>query len=563
MELREYQREITQAIHNTQNTVLLTMPTGTGKTVVFMNYAIKNNFRTLVLNWSEELIEQVIETAKMIDPKVSIGKFIGSERDFDSQIVVASVQTLKNINNLTMIDRNFDLIIMDEAHHATSQTSKKILYAFGMVDLDTAGIENTIFTEPHFYPTRKLLGVTATPERTDKVLLGQVFSERIDAPDLEWFIDKGHLCDLKIVAIETGIDMSDVRSYAGDLSESGIAKKLIESGYMNELSRVVGEHFSECESIIIYVPNVKTAKMAAKLINDAGIPSDYVVGSERDRRKQVIQNFKDKKIRVLVNCLVLKEGFDAPNTDGIILCRPTKSKLLLRQIIGRGTRNAPGKQVCKIGDLVVGRRQQDLISASGVFSSSELIPYEYEQVSIKEKIQFQRERASELPRLLSVLEQIRDKRTSENEKKRRRANADKDTYKVKQMSDNVSLLIDTRILKKVGFTANEFYQHFSKERQKLEKANPFTKNKENLFDYQIKYLVSQGYDREDLEILNPLEAQSFLNVIKRQSKPVSPSTVSVLSNVYKVPRDKIPNKDVEARLMVKKLASQKVRHGKA
>ena len=149
MQLRPYQIEVDNFIEKCKsNSVLIVQPTGTGKTVEFMNYSIKRAHRTLILVNSEELIEQAINTAKLIDPNVSIGKFIGSERDLDSQIVVASVQTLKNINNLMLVDRDFGLIIYDEAHHIVSETSKRILYAFGLCDLDTAGHDNVLFVDP-------------------------------------------------------------------------------------------------------------------------------------------------------------------------------------------------------------------------------------------------------------------------------------------------------------------------------------------------------------------------------------------------------------------------------
>ena len=213
--------------------------------------------------------------------------------------------------------------------------------------------------------------------------MGKIFSERLDTPPLEWFIEEGYLCDLKFISIDTGVDMSDVKSYAGDLSESEMARRFIESGYIDELSRVINEYLPDKKHILLYVPDVETAKLAAKLIKKSGMSCDYVVGSERDRRFDVINRFKNGDIRVLVNCLVLKEGFDAPCTDAIILCRPSKSKLLLRQIIGRGTRPFDGKTICTIVDLVVKRREQDIVSASGIFDDLELSKIEQQTMTIR------------------------------------------------------------------------------------------------------------------------------------------------------------------------------------
>lgn len=566
--LRPYQLEICDFFSKSEsNSILCVQPTGTGKTVEFMHYAITNFHRTLVLVNSEELIDQAIATAKLIDPHVSIGKFIGVERDLDSQIIVASVQTLKNINNLTMIDRDFSLIIYDEAHHIVSTTSKRILYAFGLCDLDTAGHENVVLIDPNFMPERKLLGFTATPERTDEISLGKIFKNRVDAPPLEWFIEQGYLSDLKFISIETGIDMSDVRAYAGDFSERQMAEKLIESGYINELSRVIGEYFAECKSILLYVPDVQTARLASKLINRAGISSDYVVGSERDRRKDVIGRFKRGDIRVLVNCLVLKEGFDAPNTDAIIVCRPTKSKLLLKQIIGRGTRPFEGKNVCIIGDLVVKRRQDDIIYASGVFDEIELSPIEQDNMTIREKIKIQRQKSVRMTELVRAIDDIRllAELEEEEERKKRRQKRE-EVYQIEKMPDSVSLLLDTRLMRMVGLDAKAFTQTFLSEQHMLNRGSPINSllDREIPYDYQMKYLrENTSYSDEDLSMLTPMEAQSLINIMKRQTKEIIPSRRRILENVYKLSADKVPSRDIDARRLIKHLQDRRLKHGKA
>ena len=563
IQLRPYQLDVVNALNDCGDNVVVVQPTGTGKTVEFAYYCIKNRGRTLILVNSEELIHQAIDTFKKIDPNVSIGRFIGKERDLDSQIIIASVQTLKNINNLMLIDRNFTNIIYDEAHHATSRTSTRILYAFGMCELDTAGHENVMFIEPDFNKNRKLIGFTATPERSDEIPIGNIFTERIDTPNLEWFIEEGYLCDLKFISIDTGIDMSDVRSYMGDLSESQMAKKLIESGYINELSRVINEYFYDCKSILLYVPNVATARMASQLINEAGIPSDYVVGSERDRRNHVIDRFKSGDIRVLANCLVLKEGFDAPNTDAIILCRPTKSKLLLKQIIGRGTRNSPNKVICKIGDLGVRRRQNDIITASGVFDDLELSPLEQKTMTIKDKIKVQKQKSGLIAQFVKTLDDLRIlKGVEEIENKKKRTSQEQD-YDYEYMQDSVNLLLDTRILRAMGLDAISFHDEFTREKEKLEVAKPF-ENGDKLYDYQLEYLKKEtGYTDDDLSMLKPVEAQSFMNIIKRQIKPTSQGTIKILENVYKVPTHNIPDRDVDARRIVKQLSQARLKYGRA
>lgn len=570
IELRDYQLDIDKFLDSCKsNSILLTKPTGTGKTFQFMYYAIKRHHRTLVLVNSEELIEQAIEKAKILDPHVSIGKFIGKERELDAQIIVASVATLKNINNLMLIDRDFSLIIYDEAHHAVSSTSKRILYAFGLCDLDTAGHDNVIFIEPDIDPDRKIIGVTATPERTDDISLNRIFKERIDAPNLEWFIENGYLCDLKFISVETGVDMSDVRAYSGDLSEKEMAQRFIESGYLDELSRVINTYAEECNSILLYVPDVETAKLSAGLISKSGISCDYVVGSERDRRKHVIERFKNKEIRVLVNCLVLKEGFDAPNTDCIILCRPSKSKLLIRQIIGRGTRPHEDKTLCKIIDLVVQRREQDIISASGIFDDVELSEIEQEKMTIKEKIDLQRQRAEPLHKLSSLVKYIIEEK-EESEEKIRRNKTNEENEQVffvdERVPDSVMLLLDTRLLRVIGLDANTFTDLFTKEQDMINKRNPLREwlEKDEPHEYQMQYLKENtSYTEEDLSMLEPMEAQCFINIFKRQTKPTTISRKRILTNVYKIPLDKIPKRDIDAMILIKQLSNRRFKYGGA
>ncbi len=566
--LRDYQLDIDRAIDECEsNRILAVKPTGTGKTMLGANYAISRGHKTLVLVHSDEQIDQWVDAAKAIEPFVSIGKFIGKERDFDSQIIIATVQTLKNINNLVMIDRDFSLIIFDEAHHAITETSKRILYAFGLCDLETAGYNNALFIEPHIMERRKLIGLTATPDRTDEESLGRIFQDRVDAPSLEWFIEHEHLCDLKFVSIDTGIDMSDVRSYMGDLSEKQMANKLVESGYINELSRVINEYLPDKKSILLYVPDVATAKMAADLINKAGISADYVIGAERNRRKDVIQRFKNRQIRVLVNCLVLKEGFDAPCTDAIILCRPSKSKLLLRQIIGRGTRPYTDKELCTIVDLVVKRRQADIVSASGIFDDLELSPSEQENMTILEKIEHQKLSFAVKTRLAEVIHEIRLKKELEEENKRKnREKVELEALIVGDIPDNVSLLLDTRLMRTLGLDAKSFSEEFTREQEMLTRGKPLKSwdEKESLHEYQLNYLKNHTeYNEEDLGLLDPMEAQSLINIMKRQTKNTSIGRRRILKNIYKLPEDSIPDRDIDARRLIKSLSNRRVKHGRA
>ena len=537
VKLRDYQEEMIIKLHESESKrTILQLETGTGKTIVFMTYSILksvlNGKRVLVIVGSEELLEQAIKTAKMIKPDISIGRFIGSTRDYDNDIVVSSLQTIKNLHNLIVLDDDFEIIIYDEAHHATSPTSKRVFYRYGVCDLDTAGYDNVDLVTPHVLPTRELIGVTATPERTDQTPLGLIFHDRIDGPPIEWFISEGYLCDLKFVTVETGLDLSDVRSYIGDFSESDLAKKLIKSGYINEISRVIEEYANDRKSILLYVPNVATAKIAAAAIQDDGISCDYVVGAERSRRAGVIERFKRGEIRVLVNCLVLKEGFDAPNADCIINCRPTKSPPLLKQIIGRLTRPFEGKDIGLFLDLGFKRRQDDIISASGLFQQTELQESEQEALTIKQRIILQQQKSGIMSRAIYVFDRIRHKKDLETEEEpepvvnSESSIPDEDYFE--DVPDSVKLLVDTRFLNALGISYSEFDPLYKREMFKIKNNNEQSFLYETCKPRQVERLMElTDINEDDLSVLSFIEAQSLIHMIQNQ-KPVSERQMNYL-----------------------------------
>ena len=209
-----------------------------------------------------------------------------------------------------------------------------------------------------------------------------------------------------------------------------------------------------------------------------------------------------------------------------MLCRPTKSKLLLRQMIGRGTRKHEGKDLCTIVDLVVQRRQEDVISASGIFDDLELSPSEQETMTIRDKIEQQKYICHEAQRLAEVLDQARLNKELEmdQEKKRRRQKGIQEDYVVLNIPDNVNLLLDTRLLRNLGLDAGSFGAEFNMEQDNLTRGKPLKNWAENdsPHDYQLDYLKEHtDYDIEDLSILKPMEAQSLINIIKRQTKQTS------------------------------------------
>ena len=216
---------------------------------------------------------------------------------------------------------------------------------------------------------------------------------------------------------DTGVDISGVRSSAGDLNSEQLGKAISESDLLQGLPDVVNESLNERKHILIFLPNVSSAIKATDIFNDAGITAGCVLGiTPSKERKQTLRRFAKGKIRVLVNCMVLTEGFDCPQIDALIVARPTKSSLLIQQMVGRGLRKAPGKKDCLILDLAFKRRQEDLVSvaASGIFGGFRDLQFSRQDLSLLELIEHQKERAPLLQGLHNVLTQRIIKLDTEN-----------------------------------------------------------------------------------------------------------------------------------------------------
>ena len=186
--LRPYQTECLEHIqHSTARRIAIVIPTGGGKTVIFASHAIRHKLKTLVLSHRRELVQQTKKTFLKLDPSCSVGIVMGKLNETDEQITLASIQTLAHRNRLRQLPTDYDLIICDEAHHSIADSYRRVFYRYGLIDLYACGVDNSKGLQAHLNPNRTLLGVTATPERTDKESLDAIFDEvvyRISIADL-------------------------------------------------------------------------------------------------------------------------------------------------------------------------------------------------------------------------------------------------------------------------------------------------------------------------------------------------------------------------------------------
>ena len=317
LELRDYQEEILNIIDNLQHgSYLIQMATGLGKTVTFTN--IKRKGRVLVLAHREELVTQPI---KYYDCPVGIE--MANHKSNGEQVVIASVQSI--IHRLENFKQNdFDLIIIDEAHHAAAISYKKII---------------------NYFKPRLLLGFTATPNRGDNVRLDDVFQKIIYQKDLKWAIENKYLTDIHCLRVNIGYDISKVARRMGDFAIGELEETL----NTDILNGAIAEAYKKYAkgATLIFATSVKHAQEIAKKI-----PGAAAVTADTKNRQELINKFTNREIPCLVNCMIFTEGTDIPLVETVMIARPTQNSSLYAQMVGRGLRLYPGKEKLTLIDLV-------------------------------------------------------------------------------------------------------------------------------------------------------------------------------------------------------------------
>lgn len=364
LDLRPYQRRSLDAIETAEREglkrPLVVLPTGTGKTVVF-SHALserRDRGRGLVLVHREELADQTVKKINMVAPELSTGIVKAERNELDADVVVASVQTAsrdRRLAELIAAGRRspFGTVVVDEAHHAPAPTWRKVLEGMGS------------FSE--FGPLT--VGFTATPERDNGKTLG-VWERVVTYMSIREAIygdrskgeEGGYLVPiLPAVVVETGMDMARVRKTGGDYSDGDLGRALEESGAIAQIADAYVQHAAERKGVA-FTPTVATAHALALALRDRGIRAEAVDGgTETEERRAILRRLKTGQTQVVVNCAVLTEGFDEPSISCVVVARPTKFHGLYVQMVGRGTRLAPGKKDLLVLDIVGASNRHELV----------------------------------------------------------------------------------------------------------------------------------------------------------------------------------------------------------
>lgn len=343
LELKNHQMEALRSLQdmrdNSETIALLYHATGTGKTVTAVMDAKNCGGRVLFLAHTQELINQATATFRRLWPSVTVGCYMESIKQPNAHVVCGSVQSVA-LHLDQFKDDAFDYLIIDEAHHAAADTYQKVLSYF----------------KPAF-----TLGLTATPERTDdnKVIL-DIFKNTAHKLDIQTAVEIGELVPVRCIRIHTNIDLTKVRFNSVQYNIRDLESKI----YVPERNRLIVDtwlQYVRDKRTVVFCASVKHAEQIAGLFREAGIKAASVSGGmKQSERKEFQDKFVSREIQVLCACDLLNEGWDCPETEVLFMARPTMSKVLYTQQLGRGMRLFEGKECLMVFDFVDNASQYNM-----------------------------------------------------------------------------------------------------------------------------------------------------------------------------------------------------------
>lgn len=454
--LRPYQREANAALWAARDRVqssLVVMATGAGKTILFCHHATEvaksTGKRVLIVAHREELVDQAassIQRLTGVKPAIERANYRADEGAlFKPDFVVASVQTLSTPGRMQKFSHDdFSQIIFDEAHHATSASWQSVRSYF-LANKDC-----------------RLLGVTATPRRTDGTALGESFDAVAYRLEIEDAIDQGWLVPLRQHPIKVeGLSFEKIMSRKSTLTgEADFAPE--------QLDRILREEkhlHSACASLndvagdqptLVFCVSVEHAREIAEVLNRYKQGSAAWLCGDRklcppEVRHQLLERFRQGDLQYLCNCMVLTEGTDLPNAVACAMLRPTKSLLLYTQMLGRVTRTLTGT-IDHLAESTASARKAaiatsakpygvvyDLVGISGhhkIIAAADVLGGHYAKPVRERAARLAQEKGGEVKSLLDEAAALLEYERALEERARKRAQikADEVKYRVENVS---------------------------------------------------------------------------------------------------------------------------------
>lgn len=333
-ELKNHQYEALKTLQEmrtcNETIALLYHATGTGKTVTAVLDAKSLGGRTLFLAHTKELVSQSFSAFSKLWPDVSIGLFVENIKQLDTCVVCGSIQSVA-LNLERFKEDDFDYLIVDEAHHASADSYQKVL----------------AFFRPKF-----TLGLTATPERNDEKNILEIFKNVAHKLDIKTAVEIGELVPVRCIRIHTNIDITKVRMNGIRYNSLELESKI----YVPERNQLIVDtwlQFVKNKRTVVFCASIKHAEEIAKLFNEKRVKSVSISGTMKSaERKEILENYEIGNKTVLCACDLLNEGWDSPRTEVLFMARPTMSKVLYTQQLGRGMRTAENKDFLVVFDFV-------------------------------------------------------------------------------------------------------------------------------------------------------------------------------------------------------------------
>ena len=342
MRLRPYQVECVDTVEqywadNPTKNAAVSLPTGSGKTVIFSEIArraVDRGERVAVIVDRDELVQQTVDKLQKADELMFVGIVKAAKNMVAADVCVCSIQTLRRPGRVEQLLPR-DIVIYDEAHGSASDSAVDVMRRLGTIG-----------------GPAKAVGFSATFYRADNKPLDVIWDDIVYEKSILWAVSEGYLSDAKGITVPIqGLDLGSVKISGGDYQDRDLGQKMLDAHAAEQIAEAYLEHASG-RVTICFVPTIAAAEAVTEQFQHRGVPAEYVTGkTPAGERRRLYDDLEAGRIRVLTSVQVLTTGFDSPRVDCVLMARPTKSQGLYVQAVGRGLRLHPDKDYCLILDV--------------------------------------------------------------------------------------------------------------------------------------------------------------------------------------------------------------------